>query len=647
MKFFRFHLFLSFRVFSFFTFFLLLSNFVFSQTDSVIGLKEVMVTGTRLQNFSTGHNVITIDSITKEAYSNRYLNDLLSASSSLQVNNYGMGSSSISGRGTSEKRTPVLWNGFNLQSILSAGTDVAQTHSVFFEDVKVQMGGESALFGSGAVGAIVHLNNKTEFNKGLKAEIGNNYGSFNQLMEYAKFSYSNSLVSSSIKAFYNKADNRFDYTANYKTSKLDTVIHSSQTNAQAEQYGVMANTFLKLQNNLSASVNFWYQNSDKHIAPTLSLVAFGMSSQASQVDKVYRGTADITYKKDSLSVTARTGLFYNQLNYYNPDPDYGDSHNKGFSSVSEVELTFSPLSLLKINVGTNFTYEKASASDFPEKYTRNRNAAFASVKLRPVSSFVVVGNVRSEVVSGDFSPVTWSVGAEQQFFKLLTIKANASHNFRFPTFNDLYYKNSYSEGNPDLKAEEGMNYEGGLSFTNTFGGFRFNASSTVYYSDMTNWINWAPKDSLGYVWTVKNIGKANMYGVESSINAQFKVNKGFMLGVLGSHSFTHSEDKETKSQIAYVPEHKYQAGINVNYGKTGLMYRQMFVSKQYSKASKAGEMDSYTTSNIALNHRISTLVADITFELQVNNIFDVDYVCIAGYPMPGRNYMGGLKLSFK
>ncbi len=45
---------------------------------------------------------------------------------------------------------------------------------------------------------------------------------------------------------------------------------------------------------------------------------------------------------------------------------------------------------------------------------------------------------------------------------------NAGKAFRAPSFNDLYYKTSTREGNPDLNPEEGWTYELGTKFDNDF-----------------------------------------------------------------------------------------------------------------------------------------------------------------------------------
>jgi hypothetical protein len=100
------------------------SSSLFSQRlDSIIGLQEITITGSRFKHFSTGHFYTAVDSTTKAIQASSYLSDVLTSTSLFQINNYGVGAVSVSGRGMGENRTPVVWNGFNIQNIMSTGTD--------------------------------------------------------------------------------------------------------------------------------------------------------------------------------------------------------------------------------------------------------------------------------------------------------------------------------------------------------------------------------------------------------------------------------------------------------------------------------------------------------------------------------------------
>ena len=86
-----------------------------------------------------------------------------------------------------------------------------------------------------------------------------------------------------------------------------------------------------------------------------------------------------------------------------------------------------------------------------------------------------------------------------------------SRNFRFPTLNDLYF---LPGGNPDLKKEHGISYDGGVSFAVGRGGsYSLHGEATWFDSYIDDWIVWLP--TFKGFWTPKkNIKEVHAYGVE-------------------------------------------------------------------------------------------------------------------------------------
>jgi iron complex outermembrane receptor protein len=620
---------------------LLMSLPVFSQLDTIVNIQDVTITSNRVKNFNIGHEVIFIDSLTKTIYHSSYLKDVLSQNSPLQIITYGAGASSISGRGASEKRTPILWNGFNMQNIQTMGTDVAQLPTAFFENIKIQMGGESALFGSGAVGGVIHLSNAATFNQGFSGEVCNAAGSYSQYMTNAKVSYSNKRSATYVKAFYYNAKNDFPYEANYHGA-TDTLIKDKQTNANAKQYGLMMNQFYNISKSQQVTLHFWYQNADKNIAPTLYEVASKVNANANQKDRIIRGAAEWNLKLNKVSVWARTGLFGSKLDYINP-AGWDTSYNKDISSITEVESNFMPVKFIKLNVGVNYTYEEATSSTFSKLKVRDRSAAFSSIKLGPVKGFQMSLNIRGESVNGTLIPVTYSGGIEQVLFNVLTIRGHISKNYRLPSFNDLYFKNAYAEGNPDLKPESGTNYEAGLGFNKELEGINISASSTYFQSKMDNWINWAPLND--FVWTVYNIDQAKMNGVENKLEFTYKSHKT-SIGLKGINTYVYATDRKTHKHLIYVPEDKTIIGISFKYSGFTFLYQQLFVSDQYTKTGNMGKMDGHSLGNIAINQSVNFNKILLNLEVMINNFWNKNYMAVANYPMPGRNYMAAIKLNF-
>ena len=92
--------------------------------------------------------------------------------------------------------------------------------------------------------------------------------------------------------------------------------------------------------------------------------------------------------------------------------------------------------------------------------------------------------IKKDFVEDIQSPLLFSIGSKIDFNKYYSIKLNASKNFRFPSFNDLYWEPG---GNLDLKSETSYQAELGhyIKFNENF-----RIDITPYYNYIENMIQW-------------------------------------------------------------------------------------------------------------------------------------------------------------
>jgi len=140
----------------------------FSPSDTIITLPAFEVKSNRLQNFSSGNKIYSIDSIEIAKYLSFSLAELLKGETPIYIKSYGIGAlSSSSFRGGNAAQTAVLWNGFNINGASTGQVDFSLIPLFAVNSVSVQHGGSSALWGSGAIGGSIHLKNVLVFNKGF------------------------------------------------------------------------------------------------------------------------------------------------------------------------------------------------------------------------------------------------------------------------------------------------------------------------------------------------------------------------------------------------------------------------------------------------------------------------------------------------
>ncbi|MCK5776600.1 MAG: Plug domain-containing protein, partial [Bacteroidales bacterium] len=171
-------------------------------TSRTYDLKTVDINASRLQ-FAPEVNIQKFDQELLQSRSSQGIQTLLSDYANVNIRSYGYGGlSNVSMRGANSNHTAVLWNGFNLQDPMNGGTNMLLFPLFFVDQVQVQKGGSSALFGSGAMGGVISLENNLAFNKGLQLGLFTSVGSFANYQTGASVNISGKKAIFRIKAFY-------------------------------------------------------------------------------------------------------------------------------------------------------------------------------------------------------------------------------------------------------------------------------------------------------------------------------------------------------------------------------------------------------------------------------------------------------------
>ena len=190
---------------------LLMCQMVCAQKDSIVALKEVIVSDSQLKNFSNTQSVAVLnDSII--AKNGASLTSLLNYNSVIYFKENGLGMvSSPSFRGTTAQQTAVIWNGININSQLIGQTDFNTITTRDYTSITVRSGGGSSIYGSSAMGGSIHLNNELTFKNQFQNELFLSYGSFNTFLSNYKINFSNKKVATQISVSRNSSTNDYEY----------------------------------------------------------------------------------------------------------------------------------------------------------------------------------------------------------------------------------------------------------------------------------------------------------------------------------------------------------------------------------------------------------------------------------------------------
>ena len=608
---------------------------LFGQADSV-ELELVTITASRSNLYSIGNQKQFIDSSFLAENKSYNLAELAAKHTDIFINTYGPGLlNSASARGSGSGHTAVLWNGFNIQNSMNGIVDFSLVPVGLFDNINIDYGGSGALFGSGSVGSTVHLNSKKKLQKGWYGNIllgGGSYGNFSQ---QGALQFGTKKITSSLAVIHTKADNDFEYTYNQTNGK--------QTNSAFNQLGIHQDNTIQLSDNQFIKSFIWYQTTDRQIAPS----ATEGSSDAFQEDRSFRGGLEWSLFKKDVNFKARGAYFDEYLLFASSLVDSSISYTKTF--ITEAETTFDFSANQSLNIGFHYTFDHANSNIFDSIKKRNRMALFAIWKAKYwKQKGNLVASLRQEVADEQFVPLTPSIGTEVFLFKGFQVNAKAAGMYKLPNFNDLYWP---QVGDPELLPESGWNAEMGFIYKTTIQNWFLKGSATGFNSFIDNWILWSPNNGI---WKPSNQRSVWSRGFSSDIKLE-RNTKNFGFETTIDYQFTkstlrqpddQSEIENIGKQLIYTPLHQANASISFRYKKTKLSYFHIFAGERFTTTDNSQTVDSYNVGDISLTQYFKIKNFLLEFNLRVNNIWDNSYTILPARPMPMRNYLLSLKMSF-
>ncbi len=620
--------------------------------DSVrtIILSDVVVYEELLKTSETGLSEVVIDSLSLVQMNGTSLSDLFRNTAAAQIRSYGTNGPTLpSFRGTGASHTAILWNGINLQSPLTGGQDLSLLPVSFINEVKLQKGGTSSLYGSGAIGGSVQLNNKTVFNQGFEGSTQQTIGSFGNHYQAYGLNWSGQKFTSSTLLFHRTLDNDFTYERNSNPPTRET-----RSNAAINQKGLMQQNDWQINHRNLIGIKLWYQ--DNRFEIPNSIIA-STNNEAVQNDEFFRSLLSWNFDLEHFSMVYKQAYISHALEYL---PSVGAPANNDYSSwINRVSINWDLPKNNHLIAGLNHNFEKtavdAFGSDMP---TRNSTAFFSSFRTERFDQKLVIAlSARQELVDGDLKAFSPSLGVDCQVLKGLFFKGNVSRNFRLPTFNDLYWQGSGAIGNPDLKPETSFNYESGINynFLDQSSHFQLETGFTYYNYLVEDWIQWQPVAGSG--WTPINLKKVRSRGLELQASGKYK-STDFYSSLSAIYNYTKTTNEEIESganqnergkQLIYTPKHEGSVNIQVGYKNSTLSYNYTYTGKQYTEAENQTRfaLEAYQVMNLNYNQNIKWKKMHLGLQATVNNLLDISYENRRGYPMYGRNYSIGLEIKFK
>jgi iron complex outermembrane receptor protein len=621
---------------------------VFAQHDSMrdtVMLQEV-TTVAPLKKYQAGAKIesISIDQMTIGQSGS--VDQLLMRFTPVYLKTTGSGLSSVHFRGTSANHTSVNFGGININSLSLGSSNMAEIPVFLFDNIDLQYGSSSAINGSGSIGGAIYLGLNNQWTNGIKLKATISEGSFGEQLYGARLFAGNEKIESVTRLFYFGLKNDFPFN-NPKLGDVENpgTFRDRQRGAAIENYGLIQELNYRFGENETLKSAAWLEH-DWHEVQ-LTTKENNTSKQPETLDnKHIRFWSEYENQKKPVKLKAGLG-FVHDMQVYDGNQLQKIGANR---LISEIEGRQDIWSNLGYKVGAKYQYIKPDVYSYSSdviKYEQQADLYFSAF-YTAWNRIKTTINLRQQFVTNFNAPFTPSIGAEYRLltndFSVLKLNGNISRSYRIPTFNDRFWG---TQGNPNLKPEDGINYELGIIHQLCTEKLQSEIKLNAFYMDVKNWIEWR----LGAVdWMAQNVMEVASKGIEFQANTDWTIDElkfNFRL----NYSFNPVESLKDESpsgvtgrQLLYVPKHIGNTYLMLNYQRWNFFVDGNYTGKRFadysgSYAMPLGyELDDYFLTNCGISRKIELSKQQFFLSFAVNNLLNTDYQNERFYAMPGRSF---------
>jgi iron complex outermembrane receptor protein len=510
--------------------------------------------------------------------------------------------------------------------------------------IEILKGAASAIYGSEAVGGVIHIITKTFAARFAKAN------KVNAIAQVTSGEYE--FLNLNLGAFYDNG-----------TTSVAGGLLTNTTNGQPQR-----GTRGFVHNN-TASFSF-----NHHIGERWEVkfrTAYDSRKFAAQ--NFYTTFISDTAKEKVISSWNQLSLSHNSgknkisLNagYKELDDEYkfssGLTPNKNNSKLVQALLTdeWKLEERTSITSGAQFIRKKITSND-RGNHTINQAAAFAVWNQQLGNFFFISPALRLDYSEGYGWELLPQINLSYRQDKL-QLRGSAGKTIRDADFTERYnnynkaFVSSGSIGNPDLETERSFSYEAGVDYfilneLKLSGTFfqRYQKGvidyDTTAYADMPRKTNLSPTGTYALA---KNISKVHTTGIEAEVQYSKQFQNAQQLWI--TLGFTWLDDEISGNTPSfYISSHaKFLNTFNVIYSNRILSLSVNGLYKKRDPRSSSANIAKVSSDYFVLNAKAEAFVIRklLSAFVEADNVFDKKYADLLGSQMPGRWLMGGIKIS--
>jgi len=636
------------------------------QKDSLSPLKKVIVTGLKKTvDFTTPIPFQSINHETLQQINAESIADAAKYFSGVLIKDYGGvgGLKTISVRSLGALNTSLLYDGIPVADAQTGQIDLSKFSSTFVQSLELSQANPqqillpARIYSAAAVLAVATNTFNTKNFTQKKWQAGIKQGSFGLWQPFAGIYLPTSksiVISANAEAIWSKGNYPY-YIENGMFSQK-----AYRTNSDLKSFQGEINIVKQFKDSSQLQTKLWGYSSERGLPG--NIIFFNNISVQRLWDKDF--FVQSRYQKKisehtSLLVSAKYSSLFTRYR----DPNFLNNAGGLDDRYTQQEIYIS--AAVSHNFGKYFS--ASLASDFASAHlssnivpfaTPTRNTWWNSIalqyarKLWQINSSLLNTNVDDKTKIGpaavhknEFTPTiaaSYKLKVESPFM----FRAFYKNIFRLPTFNDLYYT-YISNVNPKLLPEYSKQYNVGITYSKNFNSTLKQLSISVdgYYNTIKDKIIAVPSQNL-FVWTVTNLGKVHIKGIDVNAEANGNLSPAIRWSVRIAYTLQQAEDvtdpssSQYKNEIPYTPDNSGSALAVLYYKNWSTGYSFLFSGMRYTlgENNPANELSGWDTHDFFLTRAIKLSNFNINIKAEINNVFNERYEVIRYYPMPGKSY---------
>ncbi len=504
-------------------------------------------------------------------------------------------------RGANSNQTLVIWNGVELNDPAFGGFDWALLSTDGLERIEVVRGPFSAVWGSSAMGGVVQLVTRAAEKPAATLRLESGSNAFRRVQLDARRTFGP--VGVNLAGHLRRGDGELP---NDLFESEEIVLRSEWSPSEASRIGALVR---RVDAEIGLPFDFFGQPSPHRRQPVDSTT----------------WAVPVRWSDQRWQIESTVSQIESEISLVDADDPFAASATAAHreSARSVVRRRLSELGWLA--VGGEWERETASStSAFGPGLERDRQrtrSLFAQSRLAKGQLAAELG-ARSDEYDRFGSETSLRGGIVWQPHQRVRLRTSYGESFRAPSLGELFFPGF---SNPDLLAEQGESLELGVELETERARFELtgfeNGFDDLILFDFATFVP-------------RNIGRARSRGVEAGFRASFEA-----LTLRAAGTWLDARDLGSGRPLPRRPEWSGHLLIAYVAERISGSAALRFVGAREDVGDVA--LPSYSVLDLHLSFSAHRAVEPY---LRVENLLDRRYQEVAGFPAPGRSWVGGLRL---